>query len=172
MMRRVLTPIVVALSMPMAGWAEDDRLFRERVTPILERRCVSCHGDASPKGKLALTTAGAVRAGGDSGPALVPGDSEESLLLEMVSGDPPEMPQKGEPLSAEEVAALRSWIERGAPWPDGVTLVDRKFEGETWWAFRPLVRPRVPEVKTEGWARTPVDAFILQGLERKGLGPP
>ena len=84
---------------------------------------------------------------------------------------PPEMPQKGEPLSAEEVASLRAWIERGAPWPDGVTLKDRKFEGETWWAFRPLVRPRVPEVKAEGWARTPVDAFILQGLERKGLAP-
>ena len=171
MMKWVVAPLMALLCAPIDARAEDDRLFRERVAPILERRCVSCHGDASPEGKLALTTARAVRAGGVSGPALVPGDAEESLLLMMVSGDEPEMPRKGEPLSAEEVASLRSWIERGAPWPVGVTLADRRFEGETWWAFRPLVRPPVPEVKAEGWARTPVDAFLLQGLERKGLAP-
>ena len=113
MKKWVIAPLMALLCAPMVARAEDDRLFRERVAPILERRCVSCHGDASPEGKLALTTAGAMRAGGVSGPALVPGEAEESLLLEMVSGDEPEMPRKGEPLSAEEVASLRSWIERG-----------------------------------------------------------
>src|SRR3954464_721772 len=120
----LLAPLVALLSAPMAARAEDERLFRDQVVPILETRCVSCHGETSPRGKLTLTTARAMRAGGDSGPAVVPGNAEESLLLEMVSGDEPEMPQKGERLSAEQVASLRTWIEQGAHWPDGVTLKD------------------------------------------------
>src|SRR3954471_23524292 len=113
MMKWVIAPLMGLLCAPMVARAGDDRLFRDRVAPILERRCVSCHGDASPKGKLSLTTSEAVRAGGDGGPAVVPGKAEESLLLEMVSGDEPEMPQEGERLSAEEVASLRAWVERG-----------------------------------------------------------
>ena len=74
--------------------AADDPLFRDKVAPILERRCVHCHGDATPKGNLSLSTAAAALKGGDSGPAVVPGKPDESLLLDMIAGDPPEMPQK------------------------------------------------------------------------------
>ena len=171
MKKWVVAPLMALLCAPMVARAEDDRLFRERVAPILERRCVSCHGDASPKGKLALTTARAMRAGGDSGPAVVPGEAEESLLLEMVSGDAPEMPRKGEPLSAEEVASLRAWIERGAPWPDGVTLKDRKFEGETWWAFRPLVRPGSPRSRPRDGPAPPSMPSSCRGSSGRGSPP-
>ena len=73
----------------------------------------------------------------------MPGKPDESLLLDMISGDTPEMPQKEKPLSKEEVAGIRSWIETGAHWPDGLTLNDRRFDGQRWWAFEPLGRPQV-----------------------------
>jgi mono/diheme cytochrome c family protein len=154
-----------------AAPAAEDRLFRDKVAPVLERRCVSCHGDPAPKGGLRVTTAKGVLRGGESGPAVVPGKPDESLLVEMISGDPPEMPRKGEPLSPAEVAAVREWVERGARWPDGLVLRNRRFEGESWWAVRPLRRPEVPTVKAPGWVRTPVDAFVLSWLEKEGLVP-
>src|SRR5947209_456293 len=81
------------------------------------------------------------------GPAVVPGKPGESRLLEMVSGEAPEMPQKDRPLSGEQVEGLRRWVERGAHWPDGVVLKSRQFDGEPWWAFRRLSRPAVPAVR-------------------------
>ena len=78
--------------------------FRDKVAPILERRCLHCHGEATHKGNLSLSTAAAAFKGGDSGPAVVPGKPEESILLDMIGGDPPEMPQKDKPLSKQEVA--------------------------------------------------------------------
>ena len=173
-MRRLgLSLCLVGLFAPLAarGDSEGDRLFRERVAPVLERRCVHCHGDASPKGGLSLTTAEAVRKGGKAGPAIVSGKPDESLLLDAVTGDPPEMPKKGPPLAVGEVADLRAWIDQGARWPEGLTLRDRRFEGEKWWAFAPLMRPPIPVVKATEWVRTPVDAFILAGLEMEGLAP-
>ena len=151
--------------------AEDLAFFRERVAPILEKRCVSCHGPVGPKGGLVLTSLEDVNKGGGLGPALVAGSAEQSLLIEKVSGDSPEMPKKAEPLSNEQVADLRRWIDRGAAWPEGLTLRDRHLEGVAWWAFAPLVRPAVPAVMTNDWARTPIDAFILAQLEKNGLHP-
>src|SRR5262245_61879620 len=72
--------------------AEDDRVFVEKVAAILERRCVRCHGGDSPKGKLSLTTRAGALKGGASGPAIVPGRPDESLLAEMIAGEAPEMP--------------------------------------------------------------------------------
>ncbi len=111
--------------------------------------------------------------GGDGGPAVVPGKPGESLLIEMVSGDAPEMPQKDRPLSREQVAGLRRWVEEGAHWPEGLVLKDRRFDGETWWSLRPLTRPPVPapSVHDRGWVRTPIDAFVLARLEAQGLRP-
>jgi hypothetical protein len=154
-----------------AGAAEPERLFREQVAPIFEKRCVHCHGANAAKGGLSLTNAAALRRGGKNGPVIEPGKPEESLLLDMVSGDPPEMPQKDKPLSKEQVEGLRSWIEQGAHWPEGLALRDRRFDGETWWAFRPLARPTVPAVDDRRWVRTPIDAFILGQLETQHLHP-
>src|SRR5262245_47837218 len=106
----------------------DDPFFRAKVAPILESRCLRCHGGRATKGGLSLATADALRAGGDSGPAVEPGRPGESLLIEKVTGDPPEMPKGGKPLSTDEVATLRRWIERGAHWPDGLALNEPKAD--------------------------------------------
>ena len=101
--RIVLGLGIVLRFLTSAGATEPERLFREQVAPIFETRCVHCHGANSAKGGLLLTTSAALRRGGKNGPAVEPGKPEESLLLEMVSGDPPEMPQKDKPLSKEQV---------------------------------------------------------------------
>ena len=149
----------------------DDPNFRDRVAPILEQRCLHCHGETTHKGNLSLHTAAAAFKGGDNGPAVVPGKPGESVLLDMIGGDPPEMPQKDKPLSKQQVAAIRSWIERGAAWPAGLALNDRRFEGQRWWAFAPLDRPKVPLVPRSTWTRTPIDSFIVATLARQGLKP-
>jgi hypothetical protein len=72
--------------------ADDDRLFREKVAPILKGKCVRCHAASSPKGGLKLTTAAGMLKGGKSGPPVEPAKPDESLLLAKITGDPPEMP--------------------------------------------------------------------------------
>ena len=123
-----------------------------------------------PKGHLSLTTSAGAFKGGDGGPVVVPGKPDESTLVEMISGDRPAMPQKEKPLSKDEVATIRRWIETGASWPEGQTLSDRRFEGQKWWAFEPLEAPEPPKAGSP-WVRTPIDAFILAALREHGLKP-
>jgi hypothetical protein len=149
----------------------DDRFFPEQVAPILERRCVSCHSDANARGKLSLSSAASLGRGGESGQAIEPGKPVESLLIEKISGTKPEMPRNGGPMAATEVASIRRWVEQGAHWPDGLVLKDRTNDGASWWSLRPIQRPEVPAVKAGGWARSPIDAFILKSLDAKGLKP-
>ena len=151
--------------------AADDSLFRDQVARVLETRCIHCHSGATPKGNLSLATAAALFKGGTSGPAVVPGRPEESVLIEMISGDRPEMPQKDKPLSTTEIEGIRAWIQRGAPWPADLTLRDRRFDGQRCWALETLTRPAVPAVGDTSWARSPVDRFILAALAAKKLKP-
>ncbi len=160
--------IVLALSTRTRA-AEPERTFREQVAPIFEMRCVHCHGAELPKGGLSLATREGLIRGGKNGPAVLPGQPGESLLLDAVSGDAPAMPQKDKPLSKQQLESLRRWIEQGAMWPEGLVLRDRRFDGQGWWAFQPLNRPSVPTVRERAWVRTPVDAFILARLEAQGL---
>jgi mono/diheme cytochrome c family protein/DNA-binding beta-propeller fold protein YncE len=88
--------------------------FRRDVWPVLRRHCWGCHSDAKAEGKLDLSTVAAMKKGGESGPLFVPGKPDESLLVTMITGDKPEMPQKEAPLSAAKVNLLRSWILAGA----------------------------------------------------------
>ncbi len=162
---------LLGLAATHRSFGADDRLFRERVAPVLESRCVRCHGDLAPKGGLNLTTVGELLKGGKSGPAVVPRKPDESVLLDKITGDPPEMPLKEKPLSRQEVASIRAWIETGADWPRGLVLRDRRLAGQRWWAFEPLATPGAPRVKNRAWARTPVDALVLFELEKRGLSP-
>ena len=97
-----------------------DIFFTESIQPILEDHCYECHGFNSRKGNLSLANRETLLTGGDSGPVVVPGKPEESLLSTAVdySSDELQMPPSGK-LADEEIAALKEWIERGAPWPDG-----------------------------------------------------
>jgi len=95
---------------------------------ILERSCLNCHDRARRKGGLALSTRSDGLAGGESGPALVSGRPEKSLLLEYVTGDPPEMPKSGPRLSQQEIQTLQGWIATGAPWPKSERMIDRSVQ--------------------------------------------
>ncbi|HXX94354.1 MAG TPA: PSD1 and planctomycete cytochrome C domain-containing protein, partial [Planctomycetota bacterium] len=135
--------------------------FYAEVRPVLTVHCYRCHGHEVQKGGLRLDVKSAALRGGESGEAaIVPGRSSKSpLYLRVVSRDRDErMPSKGEALPAAQAELLRRWIDQGADWPDSVSH----------WAFQPLRKPEVPSV--EG-ADTPVDAFILRELRKRGLDP-
>ncbi len=157
---------ILCIVAPVRGEAE----LPDAVRQVFERRCVSCHQSPEAKGGLDLTSAGGLRTGGESGPAVSPGEIDGSVLLDYVTGDKPLMPKQGDRLSPEEIDALRGWIRDGAPWPDDVRLTDQRFAGAQWWSTSPLVRPAVPEADP-AWVRTPVDAFVWAKQRELGLHP-
>ncbi len=167
----MLRPALFALLAALPTDDPADRSFRETVAPILEAKCVRCHSEAVKKGGLSLSTREAATLGGDSGAAVEPRKPDESLLLGKVSGPSPEMPRGGKPLSKDEVAALRSWIESGANWPEGLVLKDAKAKSGPWWAIQPLRHADPPKVNAPGWVRSPIDAFLLAKMEANGLSP-
>lgn len=168
MSRRFLA-IAIGLTLPAAIHA-DDRAFRDRVAPVLRRHCVRCHQGDKPKGGLDLATAKGLAAGAEGNPVVVPGKPDESRLIDVVSGEKPEMPKNGKPLSRLEIQALRDWIADGAKWPDAMVL---KQDPLDWWSLHPIVRPPVPAASraSASWPRTPVDAFLSRALDSAGLKP-
>jgi Protein of unknown function (DUF1549)/Protein of unknown function (DUF1553)/Planctomycete cytochrome C len=167
--RTLLSALLLLLS-PLAGRA--DELFRQRIAPILEGRCLGCHDAKGKRGGLDLSSRAGLLAGGDEGAVVVPGQAAKSRLLKFVSGPTPRMPRTGAKLSDAEVALLRRWIDAGAKWPADQRLAAKAIAAEEkWWSLRPLDRPPVPATKDRDWGRTPVDAFILRRLEAKGLRP-
>lgn len=145
--------------------------FVRDVAPILERRCVRCHSAEKAKGKLSLATRDDFLRGGETGAVVSAGKPDESRLLEVVSGEKPEMPAEGKPLSKQEVETLRVWIASGAEWPAGRTLNERAPGGTDWWSFQPVRRPLAPPVRNASWSRNEIDRFVLSKLEEKGLEP-
>ena len=147
------------------------------VLPIFQMRCVLCHGKRRQEGGLDLRTLDSRLQGGSSGPALVPGKPEESLLLQRVlAGEmpPPDMlfESRVKPPNETEVALLRKWIAEGArpaqrqaaPPEPQLTERDRAH-----WAFQPPARPAPPTVGDASRVRNPIDAFLLRKLEAEGL---
>jgi hypothetical protein len=135
---------------------------------VLLAQCVVCHGERLQQGGLRLDTRAALLKGGASGPSVVPGKPSESLLLESVRYHTArKMPPKGK-LPDAQIAALTQWVQMGAPWPEAVAAP--KPEGP-FWAFQPVRKLAPPRVKNPAWVRSPIDAFILAGLESKGLTP-
>ncbi|RMF41112.1 MAG: DUF1553 domain-containing protein [Planctomycetota bacterium] len=151
--------------------------FEKNIRPILAENCYSCHSAAfdNRKGGLTVDSRSALIAGGDSGPAVVPGHPEESLLIEAVRRESYEMPPDKE-LSAREIQLLTEWVRRGAVWPDNPAPPD---QGGDWvaermrvhWAWHPPERPAVPEVPNDAWSRNAIDRFILARLREEGLEP-
>src|SRR5262245_6512857 len=92
--------------------------FEKTIRPIFASHCFECHGPDKQRGKLRLDSRSAMLKGGESGPAIVPGAPEKSLLLKALRYDDEElkMPPKG-PLGKSEIAALSAWIQQGAHWP-------------------------------------------------------
>src|SRR5262249_15021448 len=138
------------------------------VVPILKAHCVKCHGPNKPKGKLNLGSPRAMARGGDSGPAVVPGQPDESVLWDQISRG--EMPPRPEPpLSDEDKNLLRRWGERGAAGLPNAAEAARTPPGSDHWAFAPPSHPDPPAVRDSRRVRSPVDRFIQRALEDCGL---
>ena len=133
--------------------------FEKDIRPILESRCVSCHGPVKQRGGLRLDRKADAQKGGDSGLAFKPGQSKDSLMLHRVTSaiGTERMPPKGDPLTATQIAVLKDWIDSGAVWPDATATSDKPPH----WSFQPLVRP----------AGNGIDAFIAARLKSAGLTP-
>ena len=128
---------------------------------------------------LRLDSKQAALKGGYSGPVIVPGNSAESKLVQLVAGLDAKivMPPVGEKLTAEEVGLLRGWIDQGAEWPEALMTqaegvgAEESGAGSDHWAFQPLEKPRLPRVDNKAWVRNGVDAFVLARLESEGVEP-
>ncbi len=143
------------------------------IKPILAQHCYECHGARKQKSGLRLDTAAAVLRGGNSGPAMVPGKSDASKLMKAVTGadDTPRMPYKKPPLTARQIALLKGWIDQGANAPANELAETPTSAKSKHWAFQAPVRPPAPAVRNQGWARNPIDRFILARLEKEGISP-
>ena len=133
--------------------------FNQDVRPILSNHCFKCHGADLKKGGLDLQTfETATKKLDDGGPAFVPSDSAKSTLIQRVTATERRMPPKGDPLTPEQIAKLKAWIDQGA-----------KYE-EHWAYVKPVQKP-FPEVKDKNWPRNGIDRWVLARLEQEGLAP-
>ncbi len=175
--RRVLCGFLVLANhmivMPCLVVASEAIVFLRDVAPIFEQHCVSCHKSSDPNGDFDLTHAEGAFNANEKPPVVIANKPAESLLLEMISGDQPEMPQDADPLSAGQVAKIKRWIEQGAPWPAEIVLVDKSVADTDWWSLNPLIKPALPQLDEldSEWVRTPVDTFVLAMLREQGLSP-
>jgi hypothetical protein len=145
-------------------------LFTAQVQPILASACYVCHSGTEPRGQLNLSVRSAALKGGASGQVIHPGDSAHSRLIARVTGagNEPRMPLNGKPLTDEQIATLRTWIDQGAVWPENITEAPAVKKH---WAYVKPVRPALPAIKDSAWVRNPIDRFILAKLEKEGLKP-
>lgn len=152
--------------------------FEQRIRPVLVEHCYECHSvDAEEAGGgLLLDSRTAIRSGGESGPAVVPGDPGQSLLLEAMRYESFEMPPT-ERLPDRIVADFERWILQGAPdprttdtRPQETTGIDVE-SGRSFWSFQRPQRQVLPNVADPSWVRGPIDAFVLSRLQQNGLTP-
>ncbi|MFN0124360.1 MAG: PSD1 and planctomycete cytochrome C domain-containing protein [Blastocatellia bacterium] len=172
-----LFALQVEWTLPSMSAQSADRVdFARDIQPLFAAHCLSCHGAQKASGQLRLDTREAAIKGGISGAALVPGQGKTSRLVARLRGEGGEqqMPLKAAPLNPAQIALIQRWIDEGALWPangDGAT--GRRGDGATipHWAYKKPVRPALPVVKNQKWARNPIDAFVLARLEKEGLQP-
>jgi len=159
----------VASRSPLEPGPDQIRFFESKVRPLLVNRCQKCHGKEKQQGGLRLDSREAILTGGGRGPAIEPGHPEESILIAALkrAGSAPVMPP-GQPLPDRDIADLARWIKDGAAWPS--TTPNAQLTNAHW-AFQPVRRPAPPAVKNMAWVKSPIDAFILAELEKKGLTP-
>ncbi|WP_345684106.1 PSD1 and planctomycete cytochrome C domain-containing protein [Novipirellula caenicola] len=182
----IVGPIVLLPSVALAEPAEsvpqsEIDFFENRIRPVLVEHCYSCHSSdaAIVQGGLLLDSREATRVGGDSGPAVVPGDVSESLLVSALQYDDFEMPPKQQ-LPQSVIDDFVTWVERGAVDPRTQAVAAPRHgidpvAARDHWAFQRLVAPEVPqeEIRQDDrdWVRNPIDAFVLAKLNEKGWRP-
>jgi mono/diheme cytochrome c family protein len=153
-----------------AGDVEFDREIR----PLFREHCLECHGEKKQKGELRLDAKVFAMKGGDNGPVIVPGDAAGSPLWQRVTSSGEErMPPKGRPLSPAQTAAIQTWLDAGAHWPendaDRAATSDKRLQH---WSVQPVQRPAVPVLEgTDAQPANPINAFIRAKLAENGLKP-
>jgi Protein of unknown function (DUF1553)/Protein of unknown function (DUF1549)/Planctomycete cytochrome C len=177
-------------SFPQAFAAESepavvDPGFTDSIAPLLAARCLGCHAaDEEISGGLRLDLRDGWAQGGDSGPAIVPGEPEQSLLVRAIRWEAgaPQMPPDGK-LAPEEIELVEAWVRRGAHDPRGGSVDPRPrllpgqaqgmtaAEGRRFWSVAPLADPTPPDVADPTWNRTPIDRFIRARLDAAGVRP-
>ena len=150
--------------------------FARDIEPILQTTCYECHGAKKTKADLRLDSPAAILNGGETGPIIVPGNSEGSLLVRRLLGldGDDRMPKDGDPLPPAQVALIRAWIDQGPVWPGivpGAAPAAQADQAPQHWAYRRPVVPALPDVRRGDWVRTPIDRFVLARLEKEGLAP-
>lgn len=190
---RTFQPFMLLLVLPLFACSPtslraDDRLelaaqlefFEKQVRPLLVLHCYECHSAKAERleASLRLDSLQGHLDGGDSGPSLVPGDPDRSLLIEAIRYESYEMPPKGK-LSDKDINTLVRWVEMGAPWPkepaptatpsnDRFNLDQRRSE---FWLWQPIARTTPPDVNDTDWPRNDIDHFVLGKLEAAALRP-
>ncbi|MGB0580259.1 MAG: DUF1549 domain-containing protein, partial [Limisphaerales bacterium] len=156
----------------MTGAQRD--FFENRIRPALAKYCYECHSAKSKKlgGKLYLDTKRGLLAGGESGPVVVAGNPDDSLLIQSLRWEDTEMPPD-EPLPKRVIRDFEKWVQMGAPDPRNQpkTEVARKKSGELHWSLRPVRTPKPGKITTADWARDPIDRFALARMEKLNLQP-
>jgi Protein of unknown function (DUF1553)/Protein of unknown function (DUF1549)/Planctomycete cytochrome C len=160
---------MAALSLCMRTSADETHpAMQSDVLPLLKARCLKCHSPLKSKGKLNLSGPRSLARGGSSGPVIVPGNLDESILWDLVSNG--KMPPKpDEPLSTDEKNLLRRWIEQGARDLPSALDVRGTSPVNDHWAFAPITSPIPPSLNDNRPIRTLVDRFIQNALEKQGL---
>ena len=178
--------ILVALCAATASAEEatkDAEFFEQQIRPLLVAHCTECHGDRKQEAKLRLDSREALLAGGESGPALVPGDPEKSLLIAAVhyKADVAQMPPKGK-MDDEKIKKLTRWVQSGAVWPVSKTPMRTEVAGgdnkwklrpqdRDFWSFKPVVKTIPAETPFSVQAHDTVDLFIQKKLSEQNLAP-
>jgi hypothetical protein len=161
---RCLLPLWFLLLPAAVSRAQDPALFDSRIKPILVERCVQCHGSGAVMSGFDLTTEAGLKKGGKQGAPIVPGKPDESRLYQFVSAG--KMPP-GRKLDAQQIEAIRGWIEAGAQWGTAESIrSNRPRAGLDWWSLQTPKRndsPAIPGVTN------PIDCFVLAKLKEKGL---
>ncbi|QVL34141.1 PSD1 domain-containing protein [Telmatocola sphagniphila] len=178
----VITAAFVVITPVFGAEPEPAKLdfFEKKVRPILVEHCHACHSaDTKPAGGLRVDDRNGLLNGGNTGPAVIPGNPDKSLILKRVTAkNKGHMPQQGEDLKPQELADLTQWIREGALWPTirvpghlGKTQPSYEKLKKEHWAWQPLSRPEVPVVKNKNWPKDDLDRFVLSRLEAANLQP-
>lgn len=171
---------VLAAGQPDAQRSSQDQHFEANVRPIFATYCFDCHTTDTP-GMLRLDSREGMLKGGKSGPAIVPGNADGSLLVKAIRHAPGvrPMPMQKAKLPDAQIATLTEWIQQGAHWPSSSAAtpapvtIEKPITAEqrAFWSFRPLAAHEPPAVKDAAWAKTDIDRFVLPRLEKEGLTP-
>lgn len=172
-----LLPLAMTMCLALTAGADDEAFFFERVLPIFQQHCYDCHSHDGGvmEGGLALDWRSGWSEGGDRGPAIVPGDPDNSILIQAIRHTDAELVMPEEKLSDEEIAILVQWVQSGAHDPRvAKPQLEAGEAPKDWWSLQPLVRPPLPQqhdATDSSTSLNPIDMFVAARLQEANLRP-